>query len=146
MCLIRNSLWAHPGGLLRQAQGHDLRRREDPAGFATSHVGLGPCLRHGGADWTPNRPRGARTPPGWKREGERSPLATILRLLAAAKRAAQPFPLAWADALYDALDGLEDRDFSECAGVLLATSRAWMDAYDDRRSKLTELRSRESVG
>jgi hypothetical protein len=87
----------------------------------------------------PRRSRGPRTPPGWKREGERSPLATILRLLAAAKRAAQPFPLAWADALYDALDGLDDREFNEWAGVLLATSRAWAEAYTGCRSKLAAL-------
>jgi hypothetical protein len=113
-----------------------------PAGFATSHLGAGLCLRHGGADWTPARPkrsRGPRTPPGWKREGERSPLATILRVLAGAKRSAQPFPLAWADALYDALDGLEDREFRDWAGVLLATSRAWADAHAGRRSKLAGL-------
>jgi hypothetical protein len=63
----------------------------------------------------------------------------ILRLLAGAKRSGQPFPLAWADALYDALDGLPDRDFTDWAGVLLATSRAWMNAYEDRSSRLRHL-------
>src|SRR4051812_5889464 len=79
-----------------------------PAGFATTHPGEGPCLRHGGDKWPPRpkRSRAAKAPPGWKRDGERSPLATVLRLLAGAKRSGQPFPLAWADALYDALDGL----------------------------------------
>jgi hypothetical protein len=46
------------------------------------------------------------------------------------------FPLAWANALYDALDGLPAAEFREWAGVMLGTSRAWRDAYEGRRSKL----------
>ena len=84
-----------------------------PAGLGTWHVGAGPCLRHGGDRWSP-----PKEPPGWWGTGEATPYATLLRRLAAAKLAAQPFPLAWAGALYDALYGLPADDFREWAGVL----------------------------
>jgi hypothetical protein len=102
-----------------------------PAGLGTWHVGAGPCLRHGGDRWS-----APKDPPGWWGTGEATPYATLLRRLAAAKLAAQPFPLAWAGALYDTLYGLPADDFREWAGVLLPTSRAWLDAYTGRRTPL----------
>ena len=134
-----------------------------PAGFATDHPGEGPCRRHGGGvPKAPKRPPGRKraeqaipsaagravrgrrpgpkTPPEWKRAGEADPYAMILRRLAAAKRSRWPFPLAWADALYDALDGLPAGEFREWAGVMLETSCGWRDAYEGRASKVAELR------
>jgi hypothetical protein len=112
-----------------------------PAGFATAHPGEGPCLRHGGDRWARPRKRPAtpKAPLGWKRAGETAPYATVLSRLAAAKRAAQPFPLAWANALYDALDGLPAAEFREWAGVLLGTAWGWRDAYEGRAARLAEL-------
>jgi hypothetical protein len=80
-----------------------------------------------------------KPPPGWKRAGETAPYATVLSRLAAAKREGWPFPLAWASALYDALDGLPAGEFREWAPIMLGTARAWLDAYEDRPSRLASL-------
>jgi hypothetical protein len=112
-----------------------------PAGFATAHPGEGPCLRHGGDRWVKARRRRPepKEPPGWRTAGEAAPYATLLRRLAAAKRSGWPFPLAWADALYDALDGLPAAEFGEWAGVLLETGWGWRDAYEGRAARIAEL-------
>jgi hypothetical protein len=80
-----------------------------------------------------------KEPPGWKRAGEAAPYATLLHRLAAAKRSGWLFPLAWAVALYDALDGLRAAEFGEWAGVLLGTAWGWRDAYEGRASRLAAL-------
>lgn len=68
-----------------------------------------------------------------------APWPTIRAGLARGRDAGEPFSAAWPDALLDALDGLPPREFASWVEVLLATSRAWLDAYEARQSRLTAL-------
>jgi len=79
-------------------------------------------------------------PPGWATDGG-EPWETIRGDLARARRNGEPFGVAWADALLDALDGLPPHEFVAWVEVMLSTAVAWLDAYETRHSRLAELPS-----
>jgi len=122
-----------------------------PAGFATEHVGHGPCRRH---DSRPNvpAPEPRRSVPtaveavAAVRERRathgpysRSPLGLVGLLLPAARKAGYDFPQAWRLATDLALSNLADRRVEEWADVLASTEQAWADAYVGQRSPLAGL-------
>lgn len=133
-----------------------------PAGLGTSHVGEGPCLRHGGhspaqrSHAVPHEPTPEPSPE--LREAERAaplarrltgshdqgrpvadPLSVLGVVLASARRAGYPFEEAWAIGAEVALSYMSLREAREWWDTLNATERAWSDAYARRGSRLADL-------
>ena len=100
------------------------------------HLGEGPCRRHGGMRWQPGMPTQPKSPPEWGGGERPSPYPTLRAALEAAKHSERPFAQAWADALYNALDGLPAGEFRDWAYTLLGTWRGWELGYEDRHTPL----------
>jgi hypothetical protein len=70
---------------------------------------------------------------------EADPLLVLRVILAAARQADYPFPIAWEIASEAALSYLPDLDATDWWRALSETEQAWSDAYARRRSGLAEL-------
>lgn len=133
---------------------------ERPAGFATAHVGEGPCRRHDSHSAAQlsqpvppepipepeSEPRHAPGPLARRLTGSRAaptspdPLAVLRTVLASARRAGYPFGEAWSISAEVALSYMGHGQAREWWEALDATERAWAQAYAREGSRLAELR------